>query len=179
MAEKAAEVAAAELKRALAARKRYPKSVSETEVDRLRLAVEHADLQLEQAEYDFETAQLAFPAPALVRRTPERDLASLRRLVEERRITRIVVGLPIHMDGRSGPEAQAARDFARELGSATGLSVEMLDERWTTLEAARALRETGGRRAKRRGELDSVAATLLLRTYLERERATAAGADPA
>ena len=52
VAEKAAAVAAAELQRALDSQTRYPKSVSETEVDRLRLTAEHADLEVEQAEYD-------------------------------------------------------------------------------------------------------------------------------
>jgi putative Holliday junction resolvase len=142
-------------------------------------------------------ARLAFPAGCLESQGTEKDLQALCALVEKREITRIVVGLPIHMDGRAGPEADAARAFARGVAEATGLPVEMLDERWTTLEAERALAEIGGRkrggaaraasrkgqrprsepqasggrkasRAKSRGDVDAVAATILLRTYLER-----------
>jgi putative Holliday junction resolvase len=119
--------------------------------------------------------RFAFPTQALVRRDPERDMARLRALVRERDIQRIVVGLPIHMDGREGPEAQAARAFGRALGAATGLAVDMLDERWTTREAERALR---GARRKRREAVDSAAAAILLRTWLERERGAGDGGEP-
>jgi putative Holliday junction resolvase len=89
-------------------------------------------------------------------------------------VERIVVGLPIHMDGRVGPEADAARAFAHTLQEATQLPVDTLDERWTTVEAERALRETGHRGPRRRQLVDSVAATLLLQTYLARRQAEAA-----
>ncbi len=123
-------------------------------------------------------ARLAFPAGCLISEGPERDLEALRQLVEAREIKRIVVGLPIRMDGRAGPEAEAARHFASEIARATGVPVEMQDERWTTVEAERALRpagERGSRRSRRRrdvrGDVDAAAAAILLRTYLERTRA--------
>ncbi len=116
--------------------------------------------------------RIAFPAGVMARQGREKDLAALRELVRERGASRIVVGLPIHMDGRSGPEAEAARAFSSALGEATGVPVELLDERWTTLEAERALRQTKQRGRKRRAELDTVAATILLRTWLERQRAS-------
>jgi len=84
-------------------------------------------------------------------------------------VERIVVGLPIHMDGRRGPQAQAAQAFADRLARELGLPVDTLDERWTTREAERALRATGRKGKKQRAVVDSVAAALLLRTYLERE----------
>jgi putative Holliday junction resolvase len=115
----------------------------------------------------------AFPVGSLASRGIERDLQALRALVEEREIVRIVVGLPLHMDGRAGPEAEGARAFARRLGEATGLPVEMFDERWTTVEAERRLQElrSGARRrgSRRSQDVDSAAATILLRAYLERE----------
>ncbi len=58
-----------------------------------------------------------------------------------------MVGLPLHMDGRAGPEAAAARAFATALAGELGLPVETLDERWSTVEAERTLRETGQSRA--------------------------------
>ena len=77
----------------------------------------------------------AFPAGFLLRQDKARDLASLRRLAEEREVVQIVVGLPIHMNGREGPEARAARAFAEDLRQETGRSVDLLDERWTSREA--------------------------------------------
>jgi putative Holliday junction resolvase len=111
---------------------------------------------------------LAFPAGALERRNLASDLEALRSLAAERGVERIVVGLPIHMNGRVGAEAEAALSFARALAGATGLPVDTLDERWTTVEAERALRATGDRSRRRRGVVDSVAAAILLRTYLAR-----------
>jgi putative Holliday junction resolvase len=116
---------------------------------------------------------IAFPEGVLERKGLQKDLAALRTLARERGVTRIVVGLPIHMSGRRGPEAEAAEAFARALGEATGLPVELQDERWTTREATRALRATGGGGRGRRGQVDAVAASLLLRAYLERQRAGA------
>jgi putative Holliday junction resolvase len=121
----------------------------------------------------------AFPAGALERRgTLTRDMEALRQLVAERGITQIVVGLPIHMNGREGPEAHTVREFAKALSSATGLPVELMDERWTTREAERTLRDAPGRRRRQRGEVDALAATLLLRAWLERERSGAAPGTP-
>ncbi len=115
--------------------------------------------------------RFAFPDQALERHGLRQDLEALCALVDDRRVTRIVVGLPIHLDGRSGIEAEAARAFADSLAEATGLPVDMLDERWTTREAERALRGVkGGLRRTGRGAIDSAAAAILLRTYLERER---------
>jgi putative Holliday junction resolvase len=135
----------------------------------------------------------AFPAGCLERRGGEQDLAELRELVEARGVVQIVVGLPIHMNGREGPEARAARAFAEALRRETGRSVDLFDERWTSREAERALRESGhrpstrargprasvrrGRRAAAAGSslghgaqasVDAAAATLLLRSWLAR-----------
>jgi putative Holliday junction resolvase len=117
-----------------------------------------------------EKAEFAFPAGFLACRGRERDLTALSELIAERSIRRVVVGLPIHMDGRPGETAAAAERFANAIAERTGLPVEMLDERWTTREAERALRESPRGRRRRREAVDAAAATLLLRTYLERAR---------
>jgi putative Holliday junction resolvase len=113
-------------------------------------------------------ATIASPFQVLERRGAKRDLAALAALVEEHAVERIVVGLPIHMDGRRGPEAEAAEKFAASLGQATKLRVDLIDERWTTVEAERTLREMGQRGRKRRQHVDAVAASILLRAYLDR-----------
>jgi len=119
-----------------------------------------------------EEARIAFPAGFIERKGRRRDLQALCALVRERGIGGAVVGLPLHMSGRRGPEAEAAEAFARELSAAAAIPVELLDERWTSVAAERALQETGRRvKQKRgRGEVDAIAATLLLSTWLERRR---------
>jgi putative Holliday junction resolvase len=83
---------------------------------------------------------------------------------------RIVVGLPLRLDGRHGPEAKAAQELADRLRKASGLPVELVDERLTTAEAEKALIAGGVRREKRRLSVDRVAATLLLQGHLDSKR---------
>jgi putative Holliday junction resolvase len=117
---------------------------------------------------------IASPLTTLERRGGARDLAAVEALVREHEVGEVVVGLPLHMDGRRGPEAEAAKRFAAELRATLGVPVGLLDERWTTVEAERALRESGRKGKKRRAVVDAVAASILLRTWLERRRAGAA-----
>ncbi len=119
-------------------------------------------------------ASFAFPLDAIESKGARKDVEALRTLIAEQEVERVVVGLPLHMDGRSGPAADAARRFAAALEESTGIPVDTLDERWTTREAERALLEGGGskksrRKARKSGELDSMAASIILRTWLERE----------
>ena len=114
------------------------------------------------------TGAIAQPLETILRSGPA-DKAYLQRiqeLVEKYEVNGIVVGLPLHLDGRSGPEAEAAQAFGEAIAQHTGVAVEFLDERWTTLEAERALRETGGKRRKNRERVDPVAAAILLRAYI-------------
>jgi putative Holliday junction resolvase len=113
-------------------------------------------------------ARIAFPAGHLERSGLEADLAALQALARERGVTRIVVGLPVLLGGREGTGAEAARRFARALEQATGLPVVLVDERLTSAEAERALRQAPARRRRARKQVvDALAATLLLRGYLE------------
>jgi len=116
--------------------------------------------------------RLAFPAETLASRGAARDIEAVAAWARQRGVARAVVGLPIHMDGRRGREAQAAERFAQGLGRALGIPVETLDERWTTVEAERALRESGRRGKRKRQVIDAVAASILLRTYLARSAQT-------
>ena len=121
-----------------------------------------------------ENGTIAFPAGCLDSRGRKKDLAALRAFISEREIARVVVGLPLHMDGRHGPEADRATRFAEELQAAAGVPVDTLDERWTSMEAERLLAAPAGKRrstkrAQRRekGTVDEMAASIILRTYLE------------
>jgi putative Holliday junction resolvase len=84
-------------------------------------------------------------------------------------VDEIIVGLPISLDGTEGPSAEAARSFAERVGNLTGIPVQLVDERFTTVEAQRALLEGGVRRSRRKEVVDKVAATLLLEGYLGKE----------
>lgn len=128
-----------------------------------------------------EEGRIAFPAGALLRTSRRADFAALCALVAERGVERAVVGLPLHMSGRAGPEAEAAKRFAAEFAAQAGIPVDLLDERWTSIAAERSLAESGRRTVERRGKgvVDEVAATLLLSTYLERLQRAAQAARAA
>jgi putative Holliday junction resolvase len=113
---------------------------------------------------------IAFPIGALERRGLAADLSAICELIRERGVKSAVVGLPLHLDGRSSPGAEAARQFARALEAASSLQVALVDERLTTVLAERALRESPRGRRQRKQRVDALAAALILRTYLEQPR---------
>jgi putative Holliday junction resolvase len=122
-----------------------------------------------------EGGEIAFPAGILDSRGRKRDIAALRALIKERDVGRVVVGLPLHMDGRHGPEADKATEFAAALAKSAEIPVDTLDERWTSMEAERLIADAPGKRrsekrAHRRaqGTVDEMAAAIILKTYLER-----------
>jgi len=98
-----------------------------------------------------------------------RDLTHLANLIFERHVTTIVVGLPLHMNGSHGEMASEAETFARALRGKTGLPTELYDERLTSSEAERVLLEADVSRTKRKALRDSLAATLILQGYLDRQ----------
>ena len=79
----------------------------------------------------------------------------------------IVVGLPLHLDGREGASARRARKLAEALRERTGRPVILWDERLSSLAAERALREGGVKAKDQKGLVDRVAAALLLSSYLD------------
>lgn len=107
------------------------------------------------------------------------DLAELSRLVKEYEVTRIVLGLPLNMNGSEGPRAEASRKFADVLGQSLGLPVELWDERLSTVAAQRTLLEADVSRAKRREVIDQLAAQFILQGWLDAHRAPGdMGYDP-
>jgi putative Holliday junction resolvase len=96
-----------------------------------------------------------------------RDKAALEALIVERRVAGVVVGLPLNMDGTSGPRAQASRAFARNLAPLR-LPVLLWDERWSTASAERAMIDQNMSRAKRAERIDSHAAAVILQAAIDR-----------
>lgn len=105
----------------------------------------------------------------VVRRTGgRRDLEAIADLLRPLEPARLVVGLPLNMDGTEGPQAVWVRGFAEQIGTHLGLPVDLWDERLTTVEAEAALRAAGKHGARRRALVDQEAAAIILESYLAR-----------
>jgi len=96
------------------------------------------------------------------------DLEALRAMLDPYAPERVVVGLPLNMNGTEGPQAERVRRFAARVGEHLGVPIEFWDERLTTFAAERALIEADVRRERRREVVDKVAAVIILQGYLER-----------
>jgi len=105
--------------------------------------------------------------PTLRRKNIRTDLAALARLVQEKSVDRILMGDPLHMSGDAGVQAEAAREFGDQLSRYTGKPVQSWDERLTTVEASRVLRESGISIEKRARAVDQLSAVILLQSYLD------------
>lgn len=106
--------------------------------------------------------------PTLTRRRLRDDLEHIRKLVEDHSVERVILGNPIGMSGGKTAMAERVEAFARKLRRRLACPVELWDERLTSVEAHRLLRESGMGIEKRRRAADRVAASLLLETYLDR-----------
>lgn len=111
--------------------------------------------------------KFAFPLTTYERRSREQDAAYFRALVAEEALGGLVVGLPVHLDGREGVKAVEARAFGRWLAEATGLPVVFWDERFSTVEAEAALWAAGLTHKRRKARRDRVAAQIFLQAYLD------------
>jgi putative Holliday junction resolvase len=111
--------------------------------------------------------KIAFPLATYQRHGAERDANHFRVLVKEEAVSGLVVGLPLHNDGREGAKAAEARAFGKWLGESTELPVAYWDERFTTVEAESALWAAGLTHKKRKARRDRVAAQILLQAYLD------------
>lgn len=94
-------------------------------------------------------------------------MAELARIIAERSVDEVVIGLPVRLDGTEGPAAEQARALAEELGSHLGIEVRLVDERLTTAAAQRGLAQAGASARRQRKVVDQAAAALLLQSYLD------------
>ena len=110
----------------------------------------------------------AQPVETLRRVGRRKDLEKVARLVAERDVATVVVGLPVRTDGVEGPEAEKVRQTAEALiALLEGVELVFQDERFTTAQAQRALIQGGMRRKKRKQVVDQVAAVLILQSWLD------------
>ena len=103
----------------------------------------------------------------LQRRNKRSDFARLQRVINEYEVQEIVVGYPLRMSGEEGTQSQKVAEFAEELRQRFGLPVHLLDERLTSAEANRLLREAEVSLERRKHAVDRMAATLILQSFLQ------------
>lgn len=108
----------------------------------------------------------ATPAKTLPRGKFTRDKALIEELAKERGVKGLVIGLPLNMDGSSGPRAQASRAFARNLAP-LALPVLLWDERMSTQAVERTMIEADMSRAKRAERIDALAAAHILQSAID------------
>ncbi len=104
--------------------------------------------------------------PTLHRTRIREDLAHLKALTEERSVTTLLIGRPLHMSGDESRQSEYTREFAERLSAFAGLPIVYWDERLTTAEAQRLMREAGATLEQRKKAVDQMSAILLLESYL-------------
>lgn len=123
-----------------------------------------------------ETGLLATPIEALPVRDGSQLAERLAAKAQEVGAQRILLGYPLQSDGSPGPRARAIERLAARLREVSGLPVDLVDERWTTIQAQERLREARPRRCARvrrktsGASLDSAAAAVLLQGWLDARR---------
>lgn len=113
-----------------------------------------------------ETKTLARPLLTLTRASKQEDFARLTTLCREQQIDKIVAGLPKTLRNEEGPQARRVRRYANELHTALGLPIDFWDERFSSVDAEERL-AAASRKPRRKGDIDSAAAAIILQEYLD------------
>jgi putative Holliday junction resolvase len=121
---------------------------------------------------------VATPLPAVAGTAQGEPLKDLAGIIRGRRITALVLGHPLNMDGSAGFKAKEVERFAGELERAFGLPVHLVDERLTTYEAEQTIAKAGRRAVRRSGVVDSRAACLILQDFLNQHLPPAPPPEP-
>jgi putative Holliday junction resolvase len=116
---------------------------------------------------DDELGSMAHPRGVLPAKDRTKLLAAIEALARKEGATRIIVGLPVDMRGHEGDPAKQARAMAQAIADATGLEIELWDERMTTLVAARALATSEVRGEKAKRHIDEASAVAILQSWLD------------
>lgn len=131
------------------------------------LAIDYGERRIGLAISD-PSGTIASPAGAITRRLGKRaPIAEIIRRAEALDARGFVVGLPLDGDGNETPRSEETRRIAAELERRTGLPARLVDERFTTATALRAIREMGGSTRGRKADVDALAATVLLQHALQ------------
>lgn len=133
------------------------------------LAIDYGDSRTGLACCDrFES--IASPLGTVFEKSPEKCFKKILEKAKELGSELIVVGHPVNMDGSAGARAKLCKELAERIKSESGIETVLWDERVTTVQAAGILNETNVRGKKRKEVIDTVAATLILESYLDYRR---------
>jgi putative Holliday junction resolvase len=130
------------------------------------LALDHGSKRIGVAVSD-ETKTIAQPLEFIPAEPFANFLARLKKILAEKEIELVLVGLPRNMDGSYGPAAQKVQTFVAELKNAISVPIKFWDERLTSSQANKILIQGGVRRDKRKEKVDKMAAAILLQSYLD------------
>ena len=100
----------------------------------------------------------------------KKDLEELKKIMEEKAVSKIVMGLPKNMNGTMGPQSEKVIKFSEKVKAEIDIEVDFWDERLTTVAAERSLIEADVSRKKRKTVIDMLAAVLILQGYLDMNR---------
>ncbi|MCH8205572.1 MAG: Holliday junction resolvase RuvX [Chloroflexi bacterium] len=117
------------------------------------------------------TGLLASPLSTVTRKGHDADVDEVLGLAAANDVAEIVVGMPVSLSGRKGAQAARTTAFAEELRRKTDLPVVFVDERYSTVQAERSLRELGVQPSRDRARVDAAAAAVILQSYLDSKRA--------
>ena len=113
------------------------------------------------------TQTLARSLMVVERRSDRETMERLAGLAKKQGVERVVVGYPLSLRGDAGPQAETVGRFAEALAATVDVPVELWDERYSTVEAERVLRERGLDGRQRRKQVDATAAAIILQAYLD------------
>lgn len=111
----------------------------------------------------------AQPLEVIQRRKVD-PFARVAQLIMEYEVQRLVVGMPLRLDGTKGPAVESIEKFIAELEGQISVPIEPWDERLSTAQAQRVMIDGGVRRKDRKNKIDKVAAALILQSYLDAQR---------
>ena len=115
-----------------------------------------------------DSGRIAFPTTTLTGDIPLAELiANIIALAHNHNVQRLVVGMPISLSGQAGPAAAKVAQFVAALRSQSDLEIAVWDERLTTAQAEKAMRDDDVSPSRRRGDVDKIAAALILQNYLD------------
>ena len=135
------------------------------------LGLDIGDIRIGVALSD-ELGVAAHPLCTLTRKNRKVDLIAISDLVSIHKVGRVVIGLPISLDGSIGPQAEKIQKFAKRLAQVIDIPIEFQDERFTTAEAEEILRDLNKDIEEQKELIDEVAAVIILTDYLNQNRET-------
>ena len=117
-----------------------------------------------------DTGLIASVLTTLNRKSESKDLQSILQIANENHADEIVIGLPVLLSGKTGLQARRVLDFGNKLSNQVAIDVKYFDERFSTVEAKRLLKENNFNFAKNPARVDAVAAAVILQSYLDSNR---------